>query len=50
MSHFTEAPPKIPIDLIEALFLLATKNNKYELYNLCQIHFSVFTVTEIETI
>jgi len=37
MSHFTESPPKIPADLIEALFLLATKasfkNNKYELYN-----------------
>ncbi|KAL6439459.1 hypothetical protein ACFW04_003941 [Cataglyphis niger] len=27
VSHLTESPPKIPADLIEALFLLATKNN-----------------------
>lgn len=26
-SHFTEAPPKIPADLMEALFLLATKTS-----------------------
>lgn len=35
MSHFAESPPKIPVDLIEALFLLATKtssnNDKYGL-------------------
>jgi len=48
--HFTEAPPKISADLIEALFLLATKNNKYGLYNLCKIYFFILTVSEIETI
>ncbi|KAG5334525.1 PYX protein, partial [Acromyrmex charruanus] len=32
MNHFTEAPPKISVDLIEALFLLATKNNNAVLF------------------
>lgn len=45
MTHFMESPPKIPVDLIEALFLLATKmsfkNDKYELYNLCKVHFFI---------
>ncbi|XP_025992946.2 transient receptor potential channel pyrexia [Solenopsis invicta] len=27
LSHFTESPPKIPADLIEALFLLASKKS-----------------------
>ncbi|KYN39147.1 Transient receptor potential channel pyrexia [Trachymyrmex septentrionalis] len=32
MSHFTEPPPKISADLIDALFLLATKNNNAVLF------------------
>lgn len=52
ISHFTESPPKIPTDLREALFLLATKisfkNNKYGLYNLRKVHFSVLIALKIE--
>lgn len=45
VNHLTESPSKIPADLVESLFLLATKtfykNDKYVLHNLLLITYSI---------
>ncbi|XP_077274645.1 transient receptor potential cation channel subfamily A member 1 homolog isoform X2 [Temnothorax americanus] len=41
MSHFTESPPKIPADLIEALFLLATNETSFKNDNLADKNIEV---------